>query len=88
MIELKVTSLLPTRLDKYLMQEFPALGLGRLNKALRENKIKLNVDRHTYFVQALIYADAFKIAVRLAIYFVFAVYFCTYRKTFSGKILT
>ena len=42
MIELKVTSLLPTRLDKYLMQEFPALGLGRLNKALRENKIKLN----------------------------------------------
>ena len=29
MIELKVTSLLPTRLDKYLMQEFPALGLGR-----------------------------------------------------------
>ena len=42
MIELKVTSLLPTRLDKYLLQEFPTLGLGRLNKALRENKIKLN----------------------------------------------
>ena len=24
------------------MEQFPALGLGRLNKALRENKIKLN----------------------------------------------
>ena len=30
------------RLDKYLMDQFPALGMGRLNKALRENKIKLN----------------------------------------------
>ena len=29
MIELKVTSLLPSRLDKYLMQEFPALEIGR-----------------------------------------------------------
>lgn len=42
MKELHVRSLLPLRLDKYLMQEFPALGPGRLNKALRENKIKLN----------------------------------------------
>lgn len=32
----------PTRLDNYLMQQFPALNPGRLNKALRENKIKLN----------------------------------------------
>lgn len=39
---LKVTSLLPIRLDKYLMQEFPRLGIGLLNKSLRENKIKLN----------------------------------------------
>lgn len=42
MKEMQVKSLLPVRLDKYLMQQFPALGLGRLNKALRENKIKLN----------------------------------------------
>lgn len=42
MQELRVKSLLPVRLDKYLMQQYPALGLGRLNKALRENKIKLN----------------------------------------------
>ncbi|MDD4850338.1 MAG: RluA family pseudouridine synthase [Gemmiger sp.] len=42
MKELRVKSLLPVRLDKYLLQEYPALGLGRLNKALRENKIKLN----------------------------------------------
>ena len=39
---LKVKCLAPTRLDKYLMEQFPALGPGRLNKALRENKIKLN----------------------------------------------
>lgn len=39
---LKVKCLAPTRLDKYLMEQFPSLGLGRLNKALRENKIKLN----------------------------------------------
>ena len=32
----------PVRLDKYLMEEFPVLNMGRLNKALRENKIKLN----------------------------------------------
>ena len=42
MQELHVKSLLPVRLDKYLMEQFPVLGLGRLNKALRENKIKLN----------------------------------------------
>ena len=42
MQELHVKSLLPVRLDKYLMEQFPAMGLGRLNKALRENKIKLN----------------------------------------------
>lgn len=42
MQELHVKSLLPVRLDKYLMEQFPALGSGRLNKALRENKIKLN----------------------------------------------
>ncbi len=42
MKELHVKSLLPVRLDKYLMDQFPALGIGRLNKALRENKIKLN----------------------------------------------
>lgn len=42
MKELHVKSLLPVRLDKYLMEQFPTLGIGRLNKALRENKIKLN----------------------------------------------
>lgn len=42
MRELHVKCLLPVRLDKYLMEQFPALGVGRLNKALRENKIKLN----------------------------------------------
>ena len=39
---IKVRSLIPVRLDKYLMDQFPTLGPGRLNKALRENKIKLN----------------------------------------------
>ena len=39
---LKVKCLAPTRLDNYLMQQYPALTPGRLNKALRENKIKLN----------------------------------------------
>ena len=39
---LKVKCLAPTRLDNYLMEQFPALNPGRLNKALRENKIKLN----------------------------------------------
>lgn len=42
MIELKVSCLIPMRLDNYLMQKFPSLGLGQINKALRENKIKLN----------------------------------------------
>lgn len=42
MKELRVNSLLPVRLDRYLMEQFPTLSLGRLNKALRENKIKLN----------------------------------------------
>ena len=42
MQELHVKSLLPVRLDKYLMEQYPCLGPGRLNKALRENKIKLN----------------------------------------------
>lgn len=42
MKELHVKSLLPVRLDKYLMDQYPTLGIGRLNKALRENKIKLN----------------------------------------------
>ena len=42
MKELHVKSLLPVRLDKYLLEQYPALSLGRLNKALRENKIKLN----------------------------------------------
>lgn len=32
----------PVRLDKYLMQKYPFLSIGALNKALRENKIKLN----------------------------------------------
>ncbi len=39
---LKVKCLAPTRLDHYLMQQYPTLTPGRLNKALRENKIKLN----------------------------------------------
>jgi 23S rRNA pseudouridine955/2504/2580 synthase len=39
---IKVKCLAPTRLDNYLMEQYPALGIGRLNKALRENKIKLN----------------------------------------------
>ena len=42
MKELRVNSLLPVRLDRYLMEQFPSLTPGRLNKALRENKIKLN----------------------------------------------
>ena len=42
MREIHVKSLLPVRLDKYLTEQYPALGIGRLNKALRENKIKLN----------------------------------------------
>ena len=42
MKELHVKCLLPVRMDKYLMDQFPALSMGRLNKALRENKIKLN----------------------------------------------
>jgi 23S rRNA pseudouridine955/2504/2580 synthase len=42
MKEFNVKCLLPIRLDKYLMQAYPLLGLGRLNKALRENKIKVN----------------------------------------------
>lgn len=42
MREIRVTSLLPVRLDKYLQQQYPALTVARLNKALRENKIKLN----------------------------------------------
>ena len=39
MQELHVKSLLPVRPDKYLMEQFPALGLGRLNKALRKTKL-------------------------------------------------
>ena len=35
---LKVKCLAPTRLDNYLMQQYPALNPGRLNKALRENQ--------------------------------------------------
>lgn len=42
MKKISVNSPQPVRLDKYLMSQFPQLGLGRLNKALRENKIKLN----------------------------------------------
>ena len=42
MKELHVKCLLPVRMDKYLMDQFPALSMGRLNKAMRENKIKLN----------------------------------------------
>lgn len=42
MREISVTCLVPVRLDKFLTQQFPVLGPGRLNKALRENKIKLN----------------------------------------------
>ena len=38
MKELHVKCLLPVRMDKYLMDQFPALSMGRLNKALRENK--------------------------------------------------
>ena len=53
MQELKVKSLLPVRLDKYLQQQFPALGLGRLNKALRENKIKLNGKKQPLFLRIL-----------------------------------
>lgn len=42
MRKLLVDAAAPVRLDKYLMRLFPALGPGALNKALRENKIKLN----------------------------------------------
>ena len=47
MKELHVKSLLPVRLDKYLMEQYPALGPGPQNKALRENKIKLNRKKRT-----------------------------------------
>ena len=47
MKELRVKCLLPVRMDKYLMDLYPALGTGRLNKALRENKIKLNGKKQT-----------------------------------------
>ena len=40
---LKVKCLAPTRLDNYLTQQYPALTPGRLNKALRENKIMVIV---------------------------------------------
>ena len=53
MKELHVKSLLPVRLDKYLMDQFPALGMGRLNKALRENKIKLNGKKQPRYYQAV-----------------------------------
>ena len=36
---LKVKCLAPAWLDNYLTQQYPALTPGRLNKALRENKI-------------------------------------------------
>ncbi len=39
---IKARCLAPVRLDKYLMTYYPTLNLGQLNKALRENKIKLN----------------------------------------------
>ncbi len=42
MTALTVTAPAPVRLDKYLLQQYPALSLGALNKALRQNKIKLN----------------------------------------------
>ncbi len=42
MRELQVFNLLPQRLDQYLLTQFPHLGIGRINKAFRENKIKLN----------------------------------------------
>ena len=39
-IDVKVPA--PVRLDKFLLEQLPQLNPGRLNKALRENKIKLN----------------------------------------------
>lgn len=42
MRELCVTVPRPTRLDRYLLRQFPALTAGVLHKAWRENKIKLN----------------------------------------------
>ncbi len=42
MRELTVMNLLPQRLDQYLLEQYPHLGMGRINKAFRENKIKLN----------------------------------------------
>lgn len=42
MREIKVESAAPVRLDNYLQKLFPAMGIGRWNRALRENKIKLN----------------------------------------------
>ena len=38
MKELHVKSLLPVRLDKYLMDQYPALGRGRLNKRSEERR--------------------------------------------------
>lgn len=45
---ISVKSLTPVRLDKYLTEQFPALTFGRLNKALRENKIKLNGKKNPF----------------------------------------
>ena len=41
MKELHVKCLLPVRMDKYLMDQFPALSMGRLNKALRLSLIHI-----------------------------------------------
>ena len=37
-----VKSAVPTRLDKYLMEQFPTIGFGRWSRAVKENKLKVN----------------------------------------------
>ena len=47
MKELHVKSLLPVRLDKYLMDQFPALGMGRLNNeafTLKVNDLEVPIN--------------------------------------------
>ena len=47
MKELYVKSLLPVRLDKYLMDQFPALGMGRLNNeafTLKVNDLEVPIN--------------------------------------------
>ncbi len=42
MKSITVKTIKPIRLDNYLMQEYPLLNMGNINKFIRQNKIKVN----------------------------------------------